>query len=152
MSRRLRASPLARALQRAATSMTRTAFKAGAKAAGKAVARTVDAVAAQYRPPPGSGDWIAGQAMGPAGVRRFFLFRPLGVRNDERLPLVVMETPYRLTSLLEDISKTFGRKQWVTVAYNLTLPTEHVFRGEVEDVLRQTNGRKGEFVLIVHAS
>ena len=90
MSRRLRASPLARALQRAATSMTRTALKAGAKAAGKAVARTVDAVAAQYRPPPGSGDWIAGQAMGPAGVRRFFLFRPLGVRNDERLPLVVM--------------------------------------------------------------
>jgi len=70
--------------------MTRSAFKAGAKAAGKAVARTVDAVAAQYRPPPGSGDWIAGQAMGPAGVRRFFLFRPLGVRNDERLPLVVM--------------------------------------------------------------
>ena len=64
MSRRLRASPLARALQRAATSMTRTAFKAGAKAAGKAVARTVDAVAAQYRPPPGTGDWIAGQAMG----------------------------------------------------------------------------------------
>ncbi len=90
MSPRVRKSSFARALQRAATSMTRSAFKAGAKAAGKAVARTVDAVAAQYRPPPGSGDWIAGQAMGPAGVRRFFLFRPLGVRNDERLPLVVM--------------------------------------------------------------
>ena len=90
MSPRIRKSPFARAMQRAATSMTRSAFKAGAKAAGKAVARTVDAVAAQYRPPPGSGDWIAGQAMGPAGVRRFFLFRPLGVRNDERLPLVVM--------------------------------------------------------------
>ena len=69
-----------------------------------------------------------------------------------RLPLVVMETPYRLTALLEDIGKTFGKKQWVTVAYNLTLPTENIFRGEVEDVLRQTNGRKGEFVLIVHAS
>ena len=90
MSPRVRKSSFARAMQRAATSMTRSAFKAGAKAAGKAVARTVDAMAAQYRPPPGSGDWIAGQAMGPAGLRRFFLFRPVGVRNDERLPLVVM--------------------------------------------------------------
>ena len=90
MSPRVRKSSFARAMQRAATSMTRSAFKAGAKAAGKAVARTVDAVAAQYRPPPGSGDWIAGQAMGPGGLRRYFLFRPVGVRNDERLPLVVM--------------------------------------------------------------
>lgn len=90
MSPRVRKSPLARALQRAATSMTRHAFHAGAKAAGKAVARTVDAMAAPYRPPPGAGDWIAGQAIGPAGLRRFFLFRPAGVRDDERLPLLVM--------------------------------------------------------------
>ncbi len=61
-----------------------------------------------------------------------------------------METPYRLSALLEDVGKTFGKKQWVTVAYNLTLPTETVFRGEVESVLRQTAGRKGEFVLVVH--
>lgn len=90
MSPRLRKSPFARAMQRAATSMTRSAFKAGAKAAGKAVARTVNAMAAPYRPPPGAGDWITGQAIGPAGLRRFFLFRPAGVRNDERLPLLVM--------------------------------------------------------------
>lgn len=90
MSPRVRKSPLARALQRAATAMTRRAFNAGAKAAGKAVARTVDAMAAPYRPPPGAGDWIAGQAIGPAGLRRFFLFRPAGVRDDERLPLLVM--------------------------------------------------------------
>lgn len=90
MSRRPRASPLARALQRAAKSMTRTALKAGARAAEQAVARTVEAVAAVNAPPPGAGDWLAGQALGPAGLRRFFLFRPAGVRNDERLPLLVM--------------------------------------------------------------
>ena len=94
MSPRVRKSPLARAIPRAATSMTRRAFKTGAKMAGaaasKAVARTVDAMAAPYRPPPGAGDWIAGQSIGPAGLRRFFLFRPAGVRNDECLPLLVM--------------------------------------------------------------
>ena len=45
MSPRVRKSPLARAIQRAATSMTRRAFKTGAKVAGaaasQAVARTV---------------------------------------------------------------------------------------------------------------
>ena len=90
MSRRIRKSPLARALQRATTSMTRKAFAAGTRAVGKAVAQTVDAIAAQHRPPPGAGDWIAGQALGPAGVRRFHLFRPPGIRNDERRPLLVM--------------------------------------------------------------
>jgi 16S rRNA (cytidine1402-2'-O)-methyltransferase len=78
--------------------------------------------------------------------RRAELMRYKGMR----MALVVMETPYRLTALLEDVSKTFGKRQWVTVAYNLTLPGEMVFRGEVENVLRQTAGRKGEFVLVVH--
>ncbi|WP_068638925.1 extracellular catalytic domain type 1 short-chain-length polyhydroxyalkanoate depolymerase [Thauera butanivorans] len=93
MSRRLRKSPLARALQRATaatTAMTRKSLAAGTRAVGKAVAQTVDAIAAPHRPPPGAGDWIAGQALGPAGVRRFHLFRPPGIRHDERRPLLVM--------------------------------------------------------------
>lgn len=90
MTRRVRKSPLVRAIQRAASAMTRTAFDAGARAAGEAVARTVEAMAAPHRPPAGAGDWIAGQAIGPAGVRRYHLFRPPGVRNDERRPLIVM--------------------------------------------------------------
>lgn len=90
MSRRLRKSPLTRALQRAAGSMTRKALVAGSRAMSKAVAQTVEVIAAPYRPPPGAGDWIAGQALGPAGMRRFHLFRPPGVGNGERLPLLVM--------------------------------------------------------------
>lgn len=70
--------------------MTRKALAAGSRAMGKAVAHTVEAIAAPYRPPPGAGDWIAGQALGAAGVRRFHLFRPPGVGNGERLPLMVM--------------------------------------------------------------
>lgn len=90
MTRRVRKSPLVRAIQRVASAMTRTAFETGAREAGKAVARTVEAMAAPHRPPAGAGDWIAGQAIGAAGVRRFHLFRPPGIRNDERLPLIVM--------------------------------------------------------------
>ena len=41
-------------------------------------------------PPAGAGDWIAGAAIGPAGRRRYRLFRPPGVLSSERLPLLVM--------------------------------------------------------------
>jgi 16S rRNA C1402 (ribose-2'-O) methylase RsmI len=60
-----------------------------------------------------------------------------------------MDTPYRLTALLEDVSKTFGRGQWILIAFDLTLPTEKVYRGEVGDVLKEIGGKKGEFVLVI---
>ncbi|WP_039919588.1 extracellular catalytic domain type 1 short-chain-length polyhydroxyalkanoate depolymerase, partial [Thauera linaloolentis] len=90
MTRKATRSPLAKAVQKATRSLTRKVFKAGSKAMSKAVSQAVEAVSATYRPPRGAGDWIAGQAIGPAGLRRFHLFRPPGVRNDERLPLLVM--------------------------------------------------------------
>jgi len=90
VSRRVRGSPLARAFERAAKAMTRRVVRSGARAAGAAAARTVKAIADPYRLPSTAGDWIAGQAVGPAGLRRFRLFRPPGVRSTERLPLLVM--------------------------------------------------------------
>ncbi len=42
------------------------------------------------KPPPGDGDWIAGFAIGPAGLRRYRLYRPPGLRPFERVPLLVM--------------------------------------------------------------
>lgn len=90
MSRRGRSSPLARAIERAARSLTRAGLRAGARVAGAAAARTIEAIADPYRLPAAAGDWIAGQAVGAAGLRRFRLFRPAGVRSGERLPLLVM--------------------------------------------------------------
>lgn len=75
-----------RLLQRAIGAFARSALKTGARTAG----RVIDKAAERRQPPPGAGDWISGQALGPAGVRRFHLFRPPGVRYNERLPLLVM--------------------------------------------------------------
>ena len=66
------------------------------------------------------------------------------------MPVVLMDTPYRLTALLMDVSKTFGKNQNITLACDLTLPTEAIFRGSVETVIKQSAQRKAEFVLIVH--
>lgn len=66
-----------------------------------------------------------------------------------RIPVVLMDTPYRLGALLEDVIKVFGKGIWVTVAFDLTLPTETIYRGEAGDIRRQIGARKGEFILVV---
>lgn len=66
-----------------------------------------------------------------------------------KMPVVLMDTPYRLGSLLDDVIKVFGKGIWVTVAFDLTQPTETVYRGEAGDVRKQIGPRKGEFILVV---
>lgn len=68
-----------------------------------------------------------------------------------RMPIVLMDTPYRLGALLDDIGKVFGKNHRVTLACDLTLPKETIYRGTVAEVRQQTNNRKAEFILIVHS-
>lgn len=74
------------ALGRSAARLGRATVQAGARAVRDAAKKQ----AAQQRAVAGAGDWIAGVAFGPAGPRRWRLFRPAGVAPTERLPLLVM--------------------------------------------------------------
>jgi 16S rRNA (cytidine1402-2'-O)-methyltransferase len=76
--------------------------------------------------------------------------RELEKLRDVRLPVILMDTPYRMQALLADISKVFGQGQAITLATNLTLPNEKIFRGRVKDVIQGTRGIKAEFILILH--
>lgn len=69
--------------------------------------------------------------------------------RDTRYPIILMDTPYRLNSLLTDIEKTFGPRQLCTLATNLTLPDEKIYRGSVKQILAEVAGRKAEFILIL---
>jgi poly(hydroxyalkanoate) depolymerase family esterase len=86
MARRIRGSAWAKTFQRNFVAAGRNAWDAGTRAVGNALQPVVD----KRAPPPGPGDWIAGVAVGAAGIRRFRLYRPAGVRSGERLPLMVM--------------------------------------------------------------
>ncbi|MFC5608313.1 extracellular catalytic domain type 1 short-chain-length polyhydroxyalkanoate depolymerase [Variovorax soli] len=82
------ASVLAKAYERNFKAMTRATLAGGRKLAGQ-----VKRAAAQInRPPPGPGDWLPGVALGPAGARRYHLYRPpaLQLAPGEKLPLMVM--------------------------------------------------------------
>jgi len=82
------ASVLAKAYQRNLKAVTRATLAGGRRLAGQ-VQR---AAASIHRPPPGPGDWLPGVALGPAGARRFHLYRPPGLKLalNEKLPLMVM--------------------------------------------------------------
>lgn len=111
-------------------------------------------------PVPGVSSLMAALSLLDAKIENFifagFLSRDPAKRRQDltryrgyRMPVVIMDTPYRLAALLEDVAKVFGKGQWVMVAFDLTLPGEVVYRGEVSDVAKQVGGKKGEFVLVV---
>ena len=112
-------------------------------------------------PVPGPSSLMAALSILNFKLERFvfagFLPRDGGERKREltrlrglRMPVILMDTPYRLDPLLEDVAKTFGKGAQVTLACDLTLPREAIFRGPVAEVRQQANARKAEFVLIVH--
>ena len=86
-----------------------------------------------------------------------FLPRDKASRDNEikklkriKIPIVLMDTPYRLNKLLSELRAGLGKAVEVTLAVDLTLPTEKIYRGRLGDVLRDVGNRKGEFILIVH--
>lgn len=64
--------------------------------------------------------------------------------------IVLMEAPYRLKSILQDIRDIFGQRS-IFVAFDLTMQSEKKFRGTAAEIL-ETIGEeklKGEFIIII---
>jgi 16S rRNA (cytidine1402-2'-O)-methyltransferase len=71
--------------------------------------------------------------------------------RSHRMPIILMDAPYRLKTLLEDIQTVFGKGQRLTLGCNLTLPNEMILRASVADIQKKIGGQKAEFILLVHA-
>ncbi len=65
--------------------------------------------------------------------------------------VILMDTPYRLKSLLEDIVKILGKNIRTVLAFQLTMNDEKFYRGTAEEILKIVveNKLKGEFVLLL---
>jgi len=86
---------IVQAVKQAAKKATKQATKQATEQATKLVLKqVVKRVVQRAKPaqPPvsGPGTWGPGLALGPAGARRYRLYRPAGVAAGERLPLLVM--------------------------------------------------------------
>lgn len=66
------------------------------------------------------------------------------------VPLILMDTPYRLTKMLEEVQSVFGKNQQILLACDLTLRKESIYRGAVGEILPKVRGQKREFILILN--
>jgi len=65
--------------------------------------------------------------------------------------IVLMDTPYRLKTLITDVVKILGANIPCVLAFELTKPTEKYYRGNTGNILSRVEKEnlKGEFVLII---
>lgn len=65
-------------------------------------------------------------------------------------PVVLMDTPYRLQALLEDMKRYFSPEREIILGYKLTMPEERIIQFRLKDYKNETEKLpKGEFVLII---
>ena len=112
-------------------------------------------------PVPGVSSLMALISISPLSMDNFYFAGFLPRKTVERqtelksllrmnVPIILMDTPYRLEKLLLEIRQTFGKNRLVTLAMDLTLDSEEILHGSVTEVLLRVKNRKSEFMLIVH--
>jgi 16S rRNA (cytidine1402-2'-O)-methyltransferase len=117
----------------------------------------------QIVPVPGASSLMSALVGSGFDIEKFYYYGWLSPKKDERRGqllrikgihelIILMDTPYRLRSLLADVVKILGSSLPVVLAYQLTMNNERFYRGSAAHVLdiAEKNNLKGEFVLMVN--
>ena len=117
----------------------------------------------QIVPVPGASSIMTALVGSGFDIEKFYYYGWLSPKKDERRGqlirlkgihevIILMDTPYRLKSLLTDVVKIMGNNIPVVLAYQLTMGNERFYRGSATGVLNivEKNNLKGEFILIVN--
>ncbi len=70
------------------------------------------------------------------------------LRNEKRT-LILMDTPYRLKRLLEELQEVFGKKREMFLALDLNAENEELMRGAASHLIKNISNFKREFILIL---
>lgn len=127
---------------------------------GKKLLKLMAEMRIKVVPVPGASSLMAALSLCPFDMENFTFLGFLPPKTEQRAavlqkyklsdnPIILMDTPYRLVKLLDEVNKTFGRQQQIILALDLTLPSEATFLGSIQDVAAQVQGRKAEFILIL---
>jgi 16S rRNA (cytidine1402-2'-O)-methyltransferase len=66
------------------------------------------------------------------------------------IPIVLMDTPYRMDSVLKDVIKVFGSGKRAVLACDLTQVGEKIYRGNLGQIYKEAGGKKAEFMLVLY--
>ncbi len=113
-------------------------------------------------PIPGANSLLPALTTSGFNIEKFYYYGWLSPKkNDRQIELkrlknfkeiiVLLDTPYRLQKLLSDVRQVFGNNTPASLAYELTMENEKIFRGTIAEIFTIASQRnlKGEFVLIV---
>ncbi len=113
-------------------------------------------------PIPGANSILPALTASGFDIEKFYYYGWLSPKKDIRRKqildlkrvkeiIVLLDTPYRLKTLLTDIVKLFGKSTRIVLAFQLTMKNENFFRGTADEILKivESDKLKGEFVLIV---
>ncbi|MFZ3070206.1 MAG: 16S rRNA (cytidine(1402)-2'-O)-methyltransferase [Anaerolineaceae bacterium] len=114
----------------------------------------------QVVPIPGTSSLMTALSVCPFNLEQYLFIGFLPPKSEQRqqrleklsrseYPIILMDTPYRLSKLLQEVVLVFGKKQSIFLACDLTLPDERLIQGTAEEVLTRVNNRKAEFILII---
>jgi len=118
-------------------------------------------VGAKVIPIPGASSLMAALSILDTPLPKFYFAGFLPRQPNERasmleylrkmhVPVILMDTPYRMDAILKDSLKAFGSGKNAVLACNLTLPNETIYRGNLGDISKQAGGKKAEFILIIY--
>jgi 16S rRNA (cytidine1402-2'-O)-methyltransferase len=115
----------------------------------------------QVIPLPGPSSLMAAISISPIPLKEFLFAGFLPRKDEERISklkrlqalkihLVLMDTPYRLRKLLEEVESIFGKHRQATLALDVSLPGELILYADLSEIRQRVQSRKGEFVLIIY--
>jgi 16S rRNA (cytidine1402-2'-O)-methyltransferase len=118
-------------------------------------------VGANVIPVPGASSLMAALSILDTPLPKFYFAGFLPRQTNERasmleflrkmhIPVILMDTPYRMDAILKDAIKAFGSGKNAVLACDLTLPNEIIYRGNLGEIIKQANGKKAEFILIIY--
>ena len=121
-------------------------------------------------PVPGASSIMTALVVAGIPIDKFIYYGFLSPKSDIRkkellsikreFPVILMDTPYRLLTLLKDVMDVLGRETYVILCMDLTTDTEEILRGRADEIMAKIkacpvmslNGnreKKREFVLII---
>jgi len=118
-------------------------------------------IGARVIPVPGASSLMATLSILDLPLLKFYFAGFLPRQPDERLamleylrklhvPIILMDTPYRMDSVLKDAIKAFGSGKRAVLASDLTLAGEIVYRGNLGEIYKRAAGKKAEFILVLY--
>jgi 16S rRNA (cytidine1402-2'-O)-methyltransferase len=118
-------------------------------------------VGANVIPIPGASSLMATLSILELPLPKFYFAGFLPRQSNERasmleylrkmhIPVILMDTPYRMDAILKDSVKAFGSGKNAVLACDLTLPNETIYRGTLGEISKQAGGKKAEFILVIY--